>query len=89
MLKSNVEIITLAASQKGFNYTGDNLFTFDEWSAMGYKINKGAKAFITTRLWSSGINKRLKPKSLFRTDQVTKNEVKKGITATARRLIQC
>jgi len=76
MSKSNTEIITLAARQKNFNYTGDNLFTFAEWSAMGYKINKGQRAFIQVRLWSSGVNKRLKPESLFKVDQVTKLDVK-------------
>ena len=74
---SNLEIINQEASKKGFIYTGDNLFTFGEWHTMGYKINKGEKSFITTRLWSSGSNKRLKSVSLFRIDQVKKNEIKK------------
>ena len=73
---SNLEIINQEASKKGFVYTGDNLFTFPEWHSQGYSIIKGQRAFITTKLWSNGINKRLKTAIMFRADQVRKNEVK-------------
>lgn len=70
---TNQEIITIEAFQKGFNYTGDNLYTFVEWHEQGYSIVKGQKAFITTRLWSKGINKRLRVMYLFKHDQVIRN----------------
>ena len=71
-MKTNAEIITALASQKNFNYTGDNLHTFPEWKEQGYIPMRGQKAFIKTRLWSKGNNKRLIPASLFTFEQVTK-----------------
>lgn len=71
-MKTNAEIITALASQKNFTYTGDNLYTYAEWLQMGYAVTRGQKAFIKTRLWSKGNNKRLIPASLFTFEQVTK-----------------
>lgn len=70
--KSNVEIIALEASKKNFNYTGDNLFTYKEWEDLGYAVKQGQRAFIKTRLWSLGLNKRMIPASLFTINQVVK-----------------
>ena len=72
---SNLEIINHEASKKGFIYTGDNLHTFAEWKALGRSVIKGQKAFIKTRLWSLGENKRLRTAILFRRDQVTEAEL--------------
>jgi len=72
MSKSNHEIITLAAKQKNFPYNGNNLHTYGEWLQLGYVPTKGQRAFIKTRLWSTGINKRLKPAALFKDDQVVR-----------------
>ena len=72
MPKSNVEIIASAAIQKGFNYTGDNLFTYKEWEDLGYAVKQGQRAFIKTRLWSLGLNRRMIPASLFTSNQVVR-----------------
>ena len=67
---SNLEIINHEASKKGFVLTGNNLHTFTEWKAQGMSVKKGQKAFISTRLWSSGENRRLVPAYLFKDTQV-------------------
>ena len=72
VLKSNHDIILREANQKGFNYTGDNLFTFVQWRKRGYIVVRGQKAFIKLRLWTYGDNKRLLPAQLFTREQVTK-----------------
>lgn len=48
---SNMEIIAGEAMLKGFEYTGENLYTFQEWKKRGYTVEKGQKAFITTSIW--------------------------------------
>ena len=48
---SNSEIIQTEAILKGFQYTGYNLYTFQEWKKRGYSVKKGEKTFIKTRLW--------------------------------------
>ena len=69
---SNLEIINQEASQKGFIYTGDNLYTYGQWLKLGYHVIRGQKAFIRARLWSTGENKRLKQSFLFTDTQVLK-----------------
>jgi len=69
---SNQEIINQEVIKKGFEYTGDNLYTYGQWMQKGYNVKRGERAFIKTRLWSTGENKRLKPSSLFKFDQVLK-----------------
>jgi len=72
VLKSNHDIISQEACQKGFNYTGENLFTFEQWRQRGYAVVKGQKAFLKLRLWSYGENRRFIPAQLFSREQVTK-----------------
>ncbi|MBS5307742.1 ArdC family protein [Clostridium sp.] len=48
---SNREIISTEAMLRGFEYTGDNLFTFQEWKNRGYSVKKGEKAFLQTSIW--------------------------------------
>lgn len=79
MSKSNHEIISIVASSKGFNYDGENIFTYPEWQFKGYKVKRGEKAFFQTRLWSKGINKRMVPCSLFTVNQVARINVKMPI----------
>ena len=70
-LKSNQEIITWEASKKGFNYTGDNLFTYGEWLCQGYRPVRGQRAFIKTYLWTlSRENKKKTLVGLFTIEQV-------------------
>jgi len=73
ILKSNHDIILREASQKGFNYTGDNLFTFIQWKSKGYMITRGQKAFIMLYLWNQGENRRKVLTGLFTSDQVQKS----------------
>ena len=83
---SNREIVTTEAMLKGFEYDGQNLFTFQEWKKRGYSVIKGQKAFISTNLWKpvmkkdkeSGTEKRIMimtKASLFTADQVKKIEM--------------
>ena len=72
VLKSNHDIILREANQKGFNYTGDNLFTFVQGQQRGYTVARGQKAFIKLRLWSYGKNRRFIPAQLFSREQVIK-----------------
>lgn len=71
-MRTNAEIIKELASQKGFIYTGDNLYTYAEWLQKGYAVVRGQKAFIKTRLESKGKNRRLIPAALFTREQVVK-----------------
>jgi hypothetical protein len=48
---SNREIILAECAMCGFEWNGNNLYTFAEWQERGYKIIKGSKAVITTSLW--------------------------------------
>ena len=48
---SNLEIISTECMMKGFNYDGENLFTFQEWKKRGYSVKKGEKAFLQTSIW--------------------------------------
>lgn len=48
---SNFEIIGTEAMLVGYEYNGENLFTFAEWQQRGYKVIKGQKALINTTLW--------------------------------------
>jgi len=66
VLKYNHDIILCEANQKGFNYTGDNLFTFVQWKS------KGQKAFIMVYLWNQGENRRKVLTGLFTSEQVQK-----------------
>jgi hypothetical protein len=51
MSMSNSEIIFNECMLIGFEYTGNNLYTFAEWQERGYKIVKGSTAVIKTKLW--------------------------------------
>lgn len=70
--KSNQEIISIVADFKGFKYNRENLHTYPEWLQKGYRVKRGEHAFIKTRLWTLGTNKRFILASLFRVDQVEK-----------------
>lgn len=48
---SNQEIILAECAMNGFEWNGNNLYTFAEWQSKGMKIIKGSKAVINTRLW--------------------------------------
>lgn len=50
---SNTEIISTEAIMRGFEYDGNNLFTFQEWKKRGYAVKKGEKAFLQTSIWKS------------------------------------
>lgn len=73
---SNTEIITLEASKKGFSYNGNNIHTYKEWSDLGYQVKYGQRAFIKTRLWSQGLNRRKILVGLFTSDQIVKATTK-------------
>jgi hypothetical protein len=66
MAISNKEIIAGECLLLGFEWDGNNLYTFAEWQERGYKIVKGQHAIINTKLW--------KP--------VTKTDKKTGATET-------
>jgi len=68
---SNQEIIALEASKKGYEYNGNNIYTYPEWSKRGYKPMKGQRAFCMTHLWTNGINRRKILVGLFTLEQVT------------------
>ena len=83
---SNREIVTSEAILKGFEYNGQNLFTFQEWKKRGYSVIKGQKAFISTNLWKPVTKKDketgktenimiMTKASLFSADQVKKIEM--------------
>lgn len=83
---SNREIVTAEAMLKGFEYDGQNLFTFQEWKKRGYSVLKGQKAFISTTLWKPVTSKDketgkeekrmiMTKASLFTIDQVAKIEL--------------
>ncbi len=82
---SNLEIIKSESTFKNFPFDGENLFTFQEWKARGYIVQKGQKAFLTTKLWKkvTKVNKEtgktesyfvLVPAYLFTVQQVKKLE---------------
>jgi hypothetical protein len=71
-IKANQEIISIAASFKKYHYNGENLFTYPEWLKRGYRVKRGQKAYIKTRLWTLGNNRRFIPASLFTINQVEK-----------------
>jgi len=70
--KSNQEIIYIIAKSKGFVYNGENIFTYPDWLAKGFRVIKGERAFSTTYLWTKGINRRKTLQSIFTIDQVVK-----------------
>ena len=83
---SNKEIVFNEAMMRGFEYNGQNLFTFQEWKKRGYSVIKGQKAFISTNLWKpvtkkdkeTGTEKRIMimtKASLFTAEQVKKIEM--------------
>ena len=72
VLKLNQEIIYIIAKSKGFVYNGENIFTYAEWLAKGFRVIKDERAFFTTYLWTKGINRRKTLQSLFTSDQVVK-----------------
>jgi len=55
--KANREIIVQEALFKGFEYTGNNLDTFEGWRTKGYVVKRGQKAFIKTHLFTLGKNR--------------------------------
>jgi len=59
VLKSNHDIILKEANQKGFNYTGDNLFSYAQWIKRGYVITRGQKSFMKIYLWNQGGNRKI------------------------------
>ena len=82
---SNLEIVTSESMLRNFPFDGENLFTFAEWKSRGYIVQKGQKAFLTTKLWKKIIkqNKQtgktesyfvLVPAYLFTSNQVKKLE---------------
>jgi len=77
--KSNQEIIYIIANTKGFVYNGENIFTYAEWLAKGFKVIRGEKCFFQTRLWTKGINRRFILQSLFTINQVVKVYIKELI----------
>ena len=58
---SNKEILLYESALRGFEYDGNNLFTFKEWRDRGYSVKKGEKAFIKCGLWKY-VNKKDKDK---------------------------
>ena len=83
---SNKEIVFNEAMMRGFEYTGENLFTFQEWKKRGYSVIKGQKAFISTNLWKPVVKKDketgktenimiMTKASLFTSEQVKKIEM--------------
>ena len=48
---TNEQILLEATEAIGFEWDGDNLFTYAEWKARGKQVKRGAKALITTSLW--------------------------------------
>jgi hypothetical protein len=71
-INANKEIISITASFKNFHYNGENLFTYPEWLQKGYRVKRGQHAFIKTRLWTLGKNRRFVLVSLFTANQVEK-----------------
>ena len=57
MLTGNREILEMECMLKGFQYDGENLFTYNEWKQRGYQVKKGEKCFIKTKLWKALKNK--------------------------------
>lgn len=79
---SNKEILATEAMLKGFIYNGSNLKTFQEWKKAGYTVEKGQKAFISTRLWKQIVKKDKDGKEvskmiLVKAALFTENQVKK------------
>jgi hypothetical protein len=75
VLNFNREIIAQEAFLRGFNYTGDNLHTYEGWKQKGYMVKRGQKAFIKTHLFTNGKNRRKVLEYLFTSSQVTKVNV--------------
>jgi len=69
VLKSNHDIIFRESILKGFNYTGDNLFSYAQWIKKGYVITRGQKSFIKVYLWNQGGNRKILT-GLFTSEQV-------------------
>ena len=76
ILDFNRAIIAQEATLKGFNYTGDNLHTYEGWKAKGYMVKRGQKAFIKTHLLTNGKNRRKVLEYLFTDKQVVKVNIK-------------
>jgi len=72
ILKLNAEIIAQEASLKDFHYTGDNIFSYDDWGKKGYRPVRGQQAFIKPYLWTMGEHRRKKIVGLFTSEQVLK-----------------
>lgn len=70
---TNMEIIANEAMMVGYPYDGDNLKTFKQWNSKGYKIIRGSKALIKTKLW----------RPIVEVDKETKKEVKRMIMVSA------
>jgi len=77
--KTNHEIISIIANAKGFDYNGENIFTYADWLVKGFRVIKGERAFSTTYLWTKGINRRKTLQSLFTINQVIKIHTKELI----------
>lgn len=69
---SNHEIITQEASKRDYYYNGSNIHTYSEWLELGYVPARGQRAFIKTRLWTKGVNRKKVLIGLFTIEQVTK-----------------
>lgn len=50
-MATNREMIEELANAIGFEYTGFNLYTFNEWAKEGMIVKKGEKAFMSLELW--------------------------------------
>lgn len=48
---TNMEILALETQMIGFEWDGENLFTYAEWKARGYQVKRGEKAILSTHLW--------------------------------------
>lgn len=49
---TNIEIISEASEEIGFEYDGDNLKTYKEWKKEGYHVKKGEHAILKCDLWT-------------------------------------
>jgi hypothetical protein len=50
-MATNRQMIEEMANVMGFEYTGMNLYTFNEWAKEGLIVKKGEKAFMSLKLW--------------------------------------
>lgn len=90
---TNQEILEIETALIGFDWNGENLYTYAEWKSRGYQVKRGSKAILTTSLWrpfskedeetgKTVTNLRMVKSSLFSDEQVEKiqEEDKSGHT---------